>query len=157
MCYFAYLAVEIRDDMRAGDVHADVARVVAASTGVVLDAIAPTKRSTLAAFSKGADALFVFRVGHCACDWGEAEHARTREVVRVVLAARDVRRVRVGRWMIGADVASADPGRGTAAPELHEIDSIELDGVEWSRGVQLVVRRAPVPPFPTQTLARLAR
>lgn len=94
------------------------------------------------------------RVTGCACDWREKEVRAFAGLARDLLMARDVRRVRIGIWMIRGPVERADP---SAPLKIVAIEAPELDAIEWTRDFAFDVRRSSLPPFPTHTLAQLAR
>lgn len=151
MCFFPYLAVCLRDDMRTGhDVLGPVKRI-AARHGLRLQPLEP--KGALVRFGEDADLVATFSVEHCACDWSSERRGLLAALARDLLAARDVRRVRVGIWSIRSDVARADPA---SALHIAEIDTDALDAIDWEGDVALDVRRGSTPPFPTRRLRQLA-
>lgn len=129
---------------------ASVSRV-AKRHGLRVQALEP--RRSLATFADGAHVVTTFAVSHCACDWGTSEYDAMAALARDLLLATDVRRVRIGIWMISGDVASADSHRPL---HLREIDTDALAEIDWKADVALDVRRAPHPPYPARPLRKLS-
>src|SRR5687768_13439736 len=109
MCRFPYLAVQLREDMHdRSDVLGPVSRI-AKRHGLRVEPL--EAKGALARFGEGAHLVATFAVNGCACDWGAREHDALAALARDLLLATDVRRVRIGLWMIRGDMDRAEPYR----------------------------------------------
>lgn len=151
MCRFPYLAVQLRDDMHDGSDPLGPISRIAKRHGLGVQPI--DAKGTLARFAEGAHLVATFEVQGCACDWSATQYDALAGLARALLLATDVRRVRLGIWMIAGDVERADPRKPLACRELDTDALAELD---WRADLSLEIRRAAHPPFPTRPLRKLA-
>ncbi len=153
VCRFAYLAIAFRDGPPPGA--EDAVRTLAAASRVRAAILRPPPDSELARFAAGCAVIATPSEHPCACGWGLLELAPTFALARTLLTARDVLRVRIGLWWIRDGVDEANRHRIDPPLTLREIDAPELERIDWRKDHQLSVRRVG-PPWPTETLARVA-
>jgi hypothetical protein len=151
VCYFAYFAVQFRPmaPVNAESLVRQHAHAAGRKVGAFLDA---EPGSPLATFAGDADLIGAFSCGQCACDWRSTELGGLHALARSLLRAKDVHRVRLGKWFIHGAVERPTAPRGGTVVRPVSVD--DLEGVEWSNDTQIEVARTG-PPWPTRDLAHL--
>jgi hypothetical protein len=157
MCYFAHLGVRIVDDRRRFPDPTSFAPAIqryAHDSGLPLDLAAPTPRAFLAKAMAQYQLRFVFRVGHCACDWNDREFTKVKQLVSRLLSAREVKSVAFLFYMIDGPVAESEPSPADSPPSSLDITLPEFSNEGELKDKIFAVRRA-AGSFPTTSVRSL--